>query len=235
MAVDEKKDGGSPRVSVTLAHGIYETLRETAEREGRPVGNLAASILELWVRQENEKALYSPKDLVETLLIELQKLHSSSKNLERSERWEDDSSKLAHVIQELDFSPVLWSDQAVKDEILHGSPAWAMPEPYDLRGGFQERKFLMTLLQAGKYAPVVIPEIFRQLGAMPPNDSRVRGTDASAYNDSVNAVDIYTKIVRSLKGSGPFAGDVVAKCVDVIENSIQFVSLRDYPAELHLF
>lgn len=42
----------SERISVTIPPAIYAQLAEIAEREGRAVGNLAAYILETWLRQQ---------------------------------------------------------------------------------------------------------------------------------------------------------------------------------------
>jgi len=45
----------SKRVSAYIADGIYEYLEDWAKKEKRPVGNLAAFLLEQLVREKMEK------------------------------------------------------------------------------------------------------------------------------------------------------------------------------------
>lgn len=211
MVTEEKRP--STKVIVTVPYGIHAKLEEVATREGRAVGNLAGSILEAWVRAEQEKETYCPRDIVNLLSETIINLANS-----RTELGPDTESKMARpdllkLLREVDNR----FTQAFCDP-THRDVVFETAKPYSVAGGLQLNEFIAILVEAGDYATAVIPQIFERLGPLPMDDAFV-----DPLVGMVKPYERYLSRLDQLEGVPGFTQKWILECKKAVLKSIKYI------------
>lgn len=213
---DETKT--SVRVVATLPWGIYAELEQIAEKEARAVGNLAGSILEGWVRAESDKRFYCPSEIYKLLSDHLKKNELAEKHDSQATEKAKKQISFLKLLREVDkrFTAALYhpSDREVIFETARA---------YDVAGGLQLNEFMATLVEAGEYAPAIIPQVFERIGPLPQGDA--------TYDPSEGPVDALTKYlirIQRLEELPGFDTHWVSRCQLAVKESIKYVPRKEW-------